>query len=370
MVRLWRSLSIALILLLCAINSVALAQTADQRANPRTKRVLEYLRQLPDQPAQRIISGQYIGSAACCSIAENPDLGAEKYIEDLSKATGHVVGMVGADYNDFNNAFGEKEAPSYGKPVSYQRINAILKRYSRAGSLITVGWHVRNPWTGGPWKDLNNLGPLTDLIDPQKRVSAAWLRELDLAAEGLQDLQSAGVVVLWRPLLEMNGRWFWWGATQPTLEQFRAVWAHMFHYFCDIKGLHNLLWVYAPGNSSPAMPDQKPADFYYPGPDLVDIIGLDDYHDTMVIHRYRELSLLGKPLGLTEKGPSLATAGKTSNAFETLAPELRTKYPLITFFQAWSGPLALVNNAGHAQLINDPLIANQSAVARALEHAN
>ena len=83
----------------------------------------------------------------------------------------------------------------------------------------------------------------------------------------------------------------------------------MFHYFSDTKGLHNLLWVYAPGNLKPV--------FYYPGADLVDIVGVDDYHEVTIIDQYPELASLGKPLALTEKGPPLATAGKSSRAFET-----------------------------------------------------
>lgn len=340
----------------CAL--AASTEAADRLANDKAVRILEYLRQLPSRPNHRIVSGQLIGSPACCSPLENPAIGARKYVEDLFKATGKMIGMIGVDYNNFNNAFGDKRAPSYGKPVDYTALNTIVKKYSDNGSLVTIGWHANNPWTGRAFNDLSGLGHLGDIIDPNKTVSVAWLKELDTAAAGLLDLQSAGVVVLWRPFLEMNGRWFWWGATQPTPKEFRAVWAHMFHYFSNVKGLHNLLWVYAPNNGAPM--------YYYPGADLVDIVGVDDYHETTIIDQYGELASLGKPLALTEKGPPLATAGKTSRVFEGLVPVLITKFPLITYFQAWSGPLAIVNNLGRSQLMSDPMIANQSDVLQAL----
>jgi len=37
-----------------------------------------------------------------------------------------------------------------------------------------------------------------------------WRLFLDRIAEGLDDLQRAGVTVLYRPLHEMNGDWFYW----------------------------------------------------------------------------------------------------------------------------------------------------------------
>jgi len=37
------------------------------------------------------------------------------------------------------------------------------------------------------------------------------LRDLDAVAAELKLLQDVRVPVLWRPLHEANGRWFWWG---------------------------------------------------------------------------------------------------------------------------------------------------------------
>ena len=365
----WKAAPVYLCLFLLVVLQfipTASAQTADRLANAKAIKILEYLRQLPTHPIHRVVSGQYIGSAACCSPSENPEFGAMKYVEDLYKSTGKMIGMVGADYNDFNNAYGDKLAPLYGKPVNYTTLNTLLKKYSRGGSLITIGWHARNPWTGRAWSDLSRLGRLRDLIDPNQRVHAAWIEELDAVAEGLKDLQSADVVVLWRPFLEMNGRWFWWGATEPSQAEFRDVWTHMFQYFTQSKGLHNLLWVFSPNNSFPSNADQKAPIFYYPGSDFVDIAAVDDYHDTTTISQYDELSKLGKPLALGEKGPSMRTAGKGSMTYATLNTTLTRKYPLVSYFQAWAGPHAIINNIGAYQLMNDPMTANQPNVAQSL----
>lgn len=50
----------------------------------------------------------------------------------------------------------------------------------------------------------------------------------------------------------------------------------MFNYLTNVKGLHNLIWVYSPDQSR-AGPAR-----YYPGADYVDIVALDAYVDDPV----------------------------------------------------------------------------------------
>ena len=85
-----------------------------------------------------------------------------------------------------------------------------------------------------------------------------------IAAE-LKKLAAAGVPVLWRPLHEAEGGWFWWGAKGP--EPFKGLWRLMFDRFTRTHGLHNLIWVFTAGN--------KPE--WYPGDAYVDIVGADSY---------------------------------------------------------------------------------------------
>ncbi len=41
------------------------------------------------------------------------------------------------------------------------------------------------------------------------------VRDIDAIASLLKRLQDHGVTVLWRPLHEAAGGWFWWGAGGP-----------------------------------------------------------------------------------------------------------------------------------------------------------
>ena len=50
------------------------------------------------------------------------------------------------------------------------------------------------------------------------------------------------VPVLWRPLHEAYGGWFWWGACGP--KAFEQLWRLMFTRFTQVHQLHNLIWVY------------------------------------------------------------------------------------------------------------------------------
>jgi mannan endo-1,4-beta-mannosidase len=71
--------------------------------------------------------------------------------------------------------------------------------------------HLPNPvsWNGGGYKDRMNLN-FADLTRPNTETGQRWRLFLDRMAQGLDDLQRAGVSVLFRPFHEMNGDWFYW----------------------------------------------------------------------------------------------------------------------------------------------------------------
>jgi len=132
-------------------------------------------------------------------------------------ATGKWVGILGVDY----------EYAKLFTPAELSQTNQVLIDYARAGGLITVTFTPQNPWVNdefdlvanpgtwdGPAGSQNKTGiaqvtSLNDLIDPSKAVNAAWMRKLDRIAAALEELRDAGVIVLFRPMQEMNGNWFW-----------------------------------------------------------------------------------------------------------------------------------------------------------------
>jgi mannan endo-1,4-beta-mannosidase len=196
--------------------------------------------------------------------------------------------------------------------------------FARRGGLVSFCWHWRDPallGTAGvdranfyvrapdPAKNTGFTIPMAqgglDTASPAYHQINAGI---DLVAAELKKLADAGVTVLWRPLHEASGHkgdgWFWWGRTRSDGESpARAcilLWRHMFDRLVKIHGLHNLIWVWNGQDEA-----------WYPGDDVVDIVGWDIYDDSdrkrygAQAATYRRALAIGrgaKPVALTETG--------------------------------------------------------------------
>jgi len=96
------------------------------------------------------------------------------------------------------------------------------------------------------------------------------VRDLDIVAGYLKTLADKGVPVLWRPLHEASGKWFWWGSSGP--DACKALYHLMFDRFTKVHGLNNLIWVWTTDEAGDALN-------WYPGDAYVDIIARDYYFD-------------------------------------------------------------------------------------------
>jgi mannan endo-1,4-beta-mannosidase len=149
------------------------------------------------------------------------------------------------------------------------------------------------------------------LIKPGTGLNKKWNQSLGRVAEALDDLQKSGVVVLWRPFHEMNGGWFWWSRQSDPKggnKKFKALWRYMFDYFTKKKKLNNLLWVYGVSGAAETASDKKSRknrsiDYFFPGKNVVDIVGVDYYSDKVLMPGYKKLLKTGKPIAITEVGP-------------------------------------------------------------------
>ena len=81
---------------------------------------------------------------------------------------------------------------------------------------MNISWHAPNPSksNGGGLKERGIK--IAAVLATGTPTHERWMKSLDRIAAGLQELQAAGIVVIWRPLHEMNGGWFWWGAQEPA----------------------------------------------------------------------------------------------------------------------------------------------------------
>jgi hypothetical protein len=262
-------------------------QVADPDANPRVRAVYAEMVSGPSRPDHRLLVGQALRGWDFVRPIDQP-------VTALTAVGLPAPAVVEADVT----AFGVNDAHDAA-------LQAVLARHAVAGGLIGLSYHADNPFNGG---DVNNrddvdLPQLADPCEPQTSAGSAWRDALDRAAVVMGRLAALDAVVLFRPLHESNGDWFWWGQTDPV--DFRATWLGMFRYLTGTKKLHNVLWVYAANrNDGGALSDPTRL---YPGDDLVDLVGLDIYDDDLSDAEpeapgYAAMVGLGKPFGITEYG--------------------------------------------------------------------
>jgi|HigsolmetaAR201D_1030396.scaffolds.fasta_scaffold01539_10 Beta-mannanase len=185
-------------------------------------------------------------------------LGSFDEINWLKNNTGKEPAIIGLDfmhcyrgYTWYDNEHPIKDAISY---------------WSRNGIAIFC-WHWRDPsrrtetfYTRGTHFDVSKI------FDVTSAEYKAMIRDIDSIASLLKILQYKGIPVLWRPLHEASGKWFWWGAKGP--EPYKELYRVMFHRMVNTHGLRNLIWVWTTESD-----DEE----WYPGDAYVDIIGRDLY---------------------------------------------------------------------------------------------
>lgn len=345
----------------------------NSRANQSTQAVLAYLAELSADPFQGVIVGQNCGHTDNIYTPQDM-MSYATLVEGLQGETGKWVGILGVDY-EHDRIYSDSEI---------SQANQILIDYWNAGGLIHVGLSPINPWLNDELDTLNNPGfwldtrtsnlsqaqldeiDLSELVDPMSDIYSTWLRKLDRIARGLQELEDAGVVVLFKPMQEQNGDWFWWGNhSHPNDPQpYVDVYRHMFHYFTEVKGLDNLLWMYSPANGSLAGQTSwwNNLLWTYPGEDYVDILAPTLYTKDLVIYGYQELVETGKPLAMAEMGPDHED---NHGAFDnrTYINRISRSYTGISFWISWEDwdngngtntYMSILNNENAYELMNHP----------------
>lgn len=127
---------------------------------------------------------------------------------------------------------------------------------------------------------------------PDKRdagVLKVYNAYLDIAADYCLMLQEQGVPVLFRPLHENSGDWFWWGNSGCENEDnsynpeiFKQVWRHTVTYLYG-RNVHNCIYVYSPNGTDFDNEEKintrafRPYAITYPGDEWVDVCAFDDY---------------------------------------------------------------------------------------------
>ncbi|MBB5057956.1 beta-mannanase [Granulicella aggregans] len=258
-----------------------------------------------------------------------------RYSDRIYELTGHYPAVFG---QDFGFSGGEDKDSTLGRPAMIQE---VIRQY-RSGSVIALTWHSVRPTEDEPVTFRDSVqGHLTDwefrqVLTPGSDMYKRWARQVDVIAGYLQELQAAGVPVLFRPYHEMNGNWFWWGG-RPGPDGTSALYRQIFDRFVHQKHLNNLIWVW---NVNAPSVNAGPVDQYFPGSAYADIVSMDIYGPFEKAYYDSMIALAGdtKPIALAEVGamPSL----------EILAAQPRWSYTMM-----WSGMAEGSNTPAQLQAV-------------------
>lgn len=181
----------------------------------------------------------------------------DKYLSYIVETTGgKSPAMMGYDFNGI--------CPSQGGNKDAEKaINWVKNK----GGIAQFQWHWISPNADGDFYSSNfKLGAA--LNDTTSTSYKNMIRDIDLVAGEMKKMKDAGVPILWRPLHEAEGKWFWWGMSggDACKKLYRLIYDRMVNKF----KLDNLIWVWTSYG--------KTKENWYPGDDVVDMI-VWDYPD-------------------------------------------------------------------------------------------
>ncbi|MFE9850213.1 glycosyl hydrolase [Streptomyces sp. NPDC005576] len=195
------------------------------------------------------------------------------------------------------------------------------KAWWNSGGIPMICYHMGAPTKPDTYEGSQMSVSINSVLTPGTAEYTSFLQRLDNAAGQLQQLQAAGVPVIWRPFHEAGGTWFWWSKEGGS--QYQRLWRFAYTYLTQTKGLHNLIWL-MPYNGSP-----DPS--FYPGKAYVDIAGADTYAPngdyaplTSLYASVKNIVGSTMPIALHENGPipdpdQLQSTGTRWSFFNTWA---------------------------------------------------
>ena len=238
-------------------------QLCNQNATAETKQLFALL---SDLYGKRIISGT----------VANVDWNTRD-AENVYKWTGRWPAI---NVFDFINIHASRDVNPKGW-LDYSD-DTCVRQWHEAGGIVGCMWHwqvyandgVNLTCSPGTKPGETSFDPSKVYVDGTDENKVA-VRQMTQVCGYLKKMQTAGIPVIWRPFHEASGNtyeyegggaWFWWGA--KGAEVYKKLWRWMYDYMVNKEGLNNLIWVW---NSQ--MGDHD----WYPGDDVVDIVGRDNY---------------------------------------------------------------------------------------------
>lgn len=191
-----------------------------------------------------------------------------------------------------------------GKGDDFLQIEAAMDWHTYTGGIVGLMWQWNAPNGNSVYARDNhfNLARALYAIDiaaiaqktPQElealvaeeTISAdcyLLLQDIDRIAAELTKLANMDIPILWRPLHEASGRWYWWGAYGE--EAYRNLWELLYQRLTNYHALNNLIWIWNGQSTSYLVPE-----------DTYDIASVDVYlpADMTYSSRYEQFLSLSR----------------------------------------------------------------------------
>lgn len=220
------------------------------------------------------------------------------------------------------------------------QIDRAIEWHEKSSGLVTFTWHWNVPKdidkpNGGKafyTEEITNFS-LVNAVTPGTKEYEQVIHDIDLVAIQLQRLEAADVPVLWRPLHEASGAWFWWGgvARDGSLQDsYLKLWYIIYDRLENYHELTNLIWIWNGQDGRHTV-----------NPNTYDISGIDVYpgkedHSAQIssYNKLNELTAEGKMLALTECG------------YIPDVKQMIEKEAMWLYIMPWYGDFIYATNAG------------------------
>ncbi|MDE6706961.1 MAG: hypothetical protein K2K06_02850 [Oscillospiraceae bacterium] len=228
---------------------------SDSQASPNAKKLMNYLKK---NYGKKIISGQYTS-------LEN-----QTELYDIYYLTGKYPAI----------RFGDMQGYTANSQIDNGDIISACEAWAERGGIVGLIWNWDAPSgessvyaeetsfsladavpTGHASENETSINYQIDvalLTDAEisaklennsiSESCALLLRDIDSIANALKPLAEKDIPVLWRPLHEAGGYWFWWGADGS--QAYRWLWDILYRRMTEYHNLHNLIWIWNGQNES------------------------------------------------------------------------------------------------------------------------
>jgi len=237
-------------------------------ATASAKKLYQYLL---NNYGKKIISGQTGKAGEFCEEYANGE------IDYIQKLTNKMPALWNTDF-----IFESKDIKDQFQMPNYVQ-NGLnwWKKYNGKG-ILSIQWH----WNmKGKMDESPSFYSNDSTFDIEQAViENTWeynkvIVDIDHIASILKQLQDVNMPVIWRPLHENDGNWFWWGGSEHS-KACSELWKLLYEKLVYEHNINNLIWLW-----NGKLDENTPYEY-------IDLVGLDIYSTTHGSHRNEYIKAL------------------------------------------------------------------------------